>query len=257
MDPFVNRLFDEEFHNSELKDLQLITVYLLSTGRNAWHGTWSKKYRRAAALFASFDKAKAAAEKTRNRGTTFEIAQYPGLAMFTNAGVIIITEIHSKEPFARLKFEKIDERVKIGTVISLAIEPFLKATDEFWNRPFPSESSFVRARSNLAENFEPLPPNNYLKKWGSHAMGSTYYLRWDEKNKPVVTPLWKILEIFSENNSDLDIKSATDELESYRQSALEEQSSQLALIHFPENVNLFFEQHKTHNDSMQNDEEQD
>ena len=118
-------------------------------------------------------------------------------------------------------------------------------------------SSFVNARSTLIESFEPLLPNNYLKKWGSRAMGSTYYLRWDEKNKPVVTPLWKILEIFSENNSDLDIKSATDELESYRQSALEEQSSQLALINFPENVNLFFEQHKTHNDSMQNYEEQE
>ena len=104
---------------------------------------------------------------------------------------------------------------------------------------------------------KPLTPNNYLQKWGSRAMGSTYYLGWDEKNKPVVTPICRILEIFSENNSDLDIKSATDELESLRQSALDEQSSQLARDAVLENVNLFFQQLKAHNDSNQNDEEQD
>ena len=175
MDP-VDWFSDQEFLNSELKDLQLITVYLLSTGRNAWHSTWSEKYRPDTALFASFDKAKAAAEKARNRGTTFEIEQYPGLAFFTTAGVIVLVEFHSKEPFARVKFEEIEEKIKIGIVISAAIEPFVKATDGFWNRPFPAESSFVSARSNLVESFEPLPPNNYLKKWGSRAMGSTYYL---------------------------------------------------------------------------------
>ena len=88
-------------------------------------------------------------------------------------------------------------------------------------------------------------------------MGSTYYLGWDEKNSPVLTPIWKILEIFSENNSDLDIKSAKDELESFRRIALEEQSSQLARDAVLENVNLFFQQLKAHNDSKQNDEEQD
>lgn len=77
------------------------------------------------------------------------------------------------------------------------------------------------------------------------------------KNKPVATPICRILEIFSENNSDLDIKSAKDELESLRQSALDEQSSQLAHDAVLENVNLFFQQLKAHNDSNQNDEEQD
>ena len=55
----------------------------------------------------------------------------------------------------------------------------------------------------------------------------------------------------------MDIKSAKDELESLRQSALDEQSSQLAHDAVLENVNLFFQQLKAHNDSNQNDEEQD
>jgi len=253
----VNWFSDQEFLDSEIKDLQLITVYLLSTGRNAWHSTWSEKYRPDTALFATFENAKTAAEKARNRGTKFEIEQYPGLAFFSTVGVIVLVEFHSKEPFARLKFEEIEKKLKLGTAISAAIDPFVMATDEFWNRPFPAGSSFVSARSSLAESFEPLPPHNYLKKWGSRAVGSTYYLGWDEKNKPVVNPIWRILETFTENNSDLDIKSAIDELETFRQSAVDEHRAQLERDAVLENVNLFFQRLKAHNDSMRNDEKQE
>ena len=256
MDP-VDWFADQDFLNSELRDLQLVTIYLLSTGRNAWHSTWSEKYQRDTALFSTFDKAKAAAEKSRNRGTTFEIGQYPGLAFFTTTGVIVLTEFHSKEPFARLKFEQIDDRLKVGTTISLAIEPFVKASDKFWTHPFPSESSFISARSTLAESFEPLQPSNYLKKWGSRAMGSSYYLGWHEKNQPDVKPIWKVADGFSENNSDLEIKLAIAELEIYRTSAIEEWNAQLERDKVLEKATLFFQQLKEYNDSTSNNPEQD
>ena len=56
----VNLSTDRAFLDSKLKDVKLVTLYLLSTGRNAWHSTWSEKYRPDSALFSSFDAAKAA-----------------------------------------------------------------------------------------------------------------------------------------------------------------------------------------------------
>jgi len=131
---------DHEFLDSKLLNLQGVTLYLLSTGRNAWHSTWSERYRRDAALFSTFNSAKAAAEKSRNRGTTFEIEQYPGLAFFSVAGVVALVEFHSKQSFSKLKLEEIGDRLKVGTPLRDAIAPFTEATSAFWNSPFPSES---------------------------------------------------------------------------------------------------------------------
>jgi hypothetical protein len=216
---------DHEFLDSKLLNLQGVTLYLLSTGRNAWHSTWSERYRRDAALFSTFNSAKAAAEKSRNRGTTFEIEQYPGLAFFSAAGVVALVEFHSKQSFSKLKLEEIGDRLKIGAPIRDAIAPFTEATSEFWNAPFPSESSFVEVKSDLAEEFEPLSNPSYLKKWGSVASGSNYYLGWNEKSKPAETPITRILGEFTDQNLFVDSEESEKELESARQAAIEKRRS--------------------------------
>jgi hypothetical protein len=207
---------DRELLDSKLLNLQGVILYLLSTGRNAWHSTWSERYRRDAALFSNLDSAKAAAEISRNRGTTFEIEQYPGLAFFSAAGIVALVEFHSKQSFSKLKIEDIGERLKVGTPLRDAIAPFNEATNEFWNTPFPSESSFVDVKSELAEEFEPLINHPYLKKWGSVASGSNYYLGWNEKSKPEETPITRILGEFTYQNLLIDFEECEKELASAR-----------------------------------------
>jgi len=221
----IDLINDHEFLDSKLLNLQGVTLYLLSTGRNAWHSTWSERYRRDAALFSTFNSAKAAAEKSRNRGTTFEIEQFPGLAFFSVAGVVALVEFHSKQPFGKLKIEAIGDQLKIESTIRDAIAPFTEATSEFWIEPFPSESSFVGVKADLAEEFEPLPSPSYLKKWGSVASGSNYYLGWNEKNKPAVTPIMRILDVFTDQNHFIDIAESEKVLASARQEAIEKRRS--------------------------------
>ena len=231
----INWINDHEFLDSKLLSLQGVTLYLLSTGRNAWHGTWSERYRRDAALFSSFNAAKASAEKSRNRGTTFEIEQFPGLAFYSVAGVVALVEFHSKQSFGKLKLEEIGVRLKIESTMRDVIAPFTEATTEFWMQPFPSESSFVGVKSDLAEEFEPLPNPSYLKKWGSVASGSNYYLGWNEKNKPAETPIMRILGEFTDQNHFIDIAESDKVLASARQEAIEKRrSSEEAQIKFNE-----------------------
>ncbi len=226
---------DKDLLTSDLKGMQLVTLYLLSTGRNAWHGTWSERYRRDTALFSNFESAKATAEKARNRGTTFEIEQYPGVALFSLYGVICFVEFHSKQPFTSLRIADIGEHLKLGIPLNLAIAPFLKASSEYWETPFPSESSFVNAKSDLAESLEPLPEQTYLKKWGSQAIGSNYYLIWHEKNKPVSTPIMKVLDEFNDQNLEFEIETCEAELGIAREVAIEMRRKQeIAQIKFNE-----------------------
>jgi hypothetical protein len=216
---------DDEFLNSKLKILKGVTLYLLSTGRNAWHSTWSERYRGDAALFSNFDSAKAEAEKSRVRGTKFEIEQYPGLAFYSIKGVVAIVEFFSKQPFDKLKLEVIGDRLKVDTTIKDAIAPFTAATSEFWKKPFPSENSFVVAKSDLAEEFEPLISPSFLKKWGSVASGSNYYLGWTEKSKPEETPINLILREFVAQNFLIDLEECENELEIAHQLAIKNRQS--------------------------------
>jgi hypothetical protein len=212
---------DSEFLDSKLTSLKGVTLYLLSTGRNAWHSTWSERYRRDAALFSTFDSAKSSAEKARNRGTQFEIQQHPGLAFYSVKGVVALVEFHSKYSFGKLKIEEIGDRLKLGTLIRDAVSPFVAATDEFWTTPFPSESSFTDVKADLAEEFEPLPNPSYLKKWNSVSSGSNYYLGWHEKSKPEETPISRVLKEFKIQNRFTDVEKLESEMENARQVAIE------------------------------------
>jgi hypothetical protein len=216
---------DDELLNSRLKKLKGVSLYLLSTGRNAWHSTWSERYRGEAALFSNFDSAKAEAERSRNRGTTFEIEQYPGLAFYSIKGVVALVEFHSKQSFDKLRIEDVGDTLHVDTPIRDAIAPFTAATSEFWNKPFPSENSFVVVKSDLAEDFEPLMVPSYLKKWGSVASGSNYYLGWNEKSKPEETPITRLLREFIDQNFLIDFEECEKELESAHEVAIKNRKS--------------------------------
>lgn len=212
---------DQKFLDSELKSLKCVTLYLLSTGRNAWHSTWSTMYQKNAALFPTFKAAKQVAEPARNRGTTFKITQYPGLAFYSLEGVVALVEFHSNPSFGSIKQDSLGEFLCIGTPIRDAIAPFSKVDRIFWNPPFPSQDSFVSLKSDLAEDFEPLFQPNYMKSWNSVASGSNYYLGWHETGKPVKPPIEKIMNQYAEVNMLNDIEQHEHEIERARQFAIE------------------------------------
>ncbi len=214
---------DKEFLESELKNLKGVTLYLLSTGRNAWHSTWSERYQRDGALFTSFEEAKNAAENSRKKGTTFEIEQLPGLAFYSLIGVLALVEFHSKQPFSKLRIAEIGKLIQIGTPLSTAASPFLKASNTFWEKPFPSESSFVNIRTDLTKNFESLQEAIYQKKWRSIATGSNNYLGWRERGEPEETPITKVLANFATQNYFENWEALEKELDGARSIAFEKQ----------------------------------
>ncbi len=208
----LNLYLDNEFLRSEFKVFKPVTLYLLSTGRTAWRGAWSEQYRSDSALFSNLYEARRTAESRRRQGTKFEIEQVPGLAFYSLEGVVACVEFHSSPPYKNLKITEIGEHINLGTPLIKAIEPFSRASHEFWNYPFPSKSSFISIRADLNTNFEPLVEIS-PKVWESMSWGINYGLGWRENNKRELTPIEKVLEQFKIQNDLIEIIRSESEVE--------------------------------------------
>lgn len=196
----VNAFSHEELLKSGLQDLRIVKVFLLITGRNAWHSTWSTSYSRQRAIFGSFEEAKNVAENIRIQGSQFTIREIPALAFFSLKGVIVICEFHSKPQFAKLNLNEIAESLRLKNTLVRAIQPFRTSSEDFWVQPFPDHDSFIVTVVPLSQKLNIFPEKVDLKTWKSSSSGPRYYLHWNQVGAREIDPLERIIEIFKEEN---------------------------------------------------------
>lgn len=92
-----------------------VKLFFLIRGRNAWHSTWVQHYS-PGAMTTDLQSALNNAEKRRTQGSAFYIDEWPALAIDTEAGVFLITQINTKTPLAHYSVEPPpDARVLPGT----------------------------------------------------------------------------------------------------------------------------------------------
>jgi len=190
----------QELLKSDLKDLRLVKVFLLITGRNAWHSTWSTRYSRQRAIFSSFEEAKNVAENIRIQGSQFTIREIPALAFYSLSGIIVICEFHSRPQYSNLKLDRIAEALRLNNKLVKAIQPFRATSDDFWTKPFPDSDSFIVSVVPLSQKLNLLPEQRDLKSWKSSSSGPRYYLHWNQVGARQIEPLERIIEIFKEVN---------------------------------------------------------
>lgn len=214
-------MLHEDLLKSEFKSLSIVKVYLLISGRNSWHGTWSTQYRRNRAIFGQFREATSVAENLRIQGTQFTIKEIPALAFASLSGVIVVTEFHSNPSFKNLKMTEISENLVLNQKLVLVTSPFRTARNEYWNTPFPSPDSFIVGVSQLSDTLEEYPERNYLKVWKSSSIGPNYYLDWQEVGKQEKLPIEEILAIYKLKNKIENIINCEFELELKRKELVE------------------------------------
>ena len=211
----LDRIKDEDLLSSELLDIALGRVYLLSTGRNAWHSVWSERYKGTTALYFTLADAKKAAQPQRNMGTTFQIELIPSLVLISELASVHCIEFHSKNSFVNTRIETFPSLLKIGSSISDVLEAFSQPTAKFWQYPFPSLDSFVTGKASNLESqiHEPFDDANGYETWKSDASwGSQYLLNWNlqEDGGRTSDRIETIVEVFVENNDVLILECAKD-----------------------------------------------
>lgn len=205
---------DELFLTSMLLGVDTHIMYLLSTGRNAWHETWSARYEGPTSLHFTLNDAKKTAERDRVQGTVFNIEQVPVLAFRCRTGVAYCAEFHSQESFKMLDWDGEMEFLKIGAALPDVMNAFSKPDPSSWNFPWPVQDSFVTRVFDLVGNVdpsngktspieaEPLVANSKLNRWKSFPKGTGYRMGWDISDSDRnITSTEKVVERFNALNS--------------------------------------------------------
>lgn len=205
---------DQIFETSILLGVSTHIMYLLSTGRNAWHETWSQRYKGPTSLHFTLDDAKKSAEKARLQGTVFTIEQVPVVGFRSRSGIAYCAEFHSQESFKMLCWVDLMDYLKIGTPLLVVMDIFSTSDSLAWEIPKPNQDSFVTRVFDLAGNVvssvghtnpvkaEPLGNDSNLRRWKSYPNGTDYLLGWDStESDRNLASVEKVVNQFNSVNS--------------------------------------------------------
>lgn len=179
----------KRYAGEEITGLELITIFYVHTGRNAWHSTWISRYS-PGCMHTTLKSAKSYAETQRVQGTTFNISELPALLIASSIGSVVVTQINSKNPLSgysrhavrathhsnALMEGHLDDYLCIGAPIYGAILSFA-LDSRFWKQPPPHSNSLI-----ITETFETRPETVEIKKnslkYKSFSQGGHYTMGW-------------------------------------------------------------------------------
>lgn len=165
-----------------LRSVSIGLVYLVYTGRNAWHGTWSIAYSKNS-IQHSLQSAKAYAEQRRTQGTTFHIQELPCLVFHAQSNGLIALEINNLDPLSNYATHKtsFDDYSKNGVNIDLknVAQLFRMNNDCFTHSNV--KLFMLNAPSSPLENLK----NNILSTYYSSSVGGCYMLNWSKSKSNV------------------------------------------------------------------------
>ena len=194
----------DDWEDAPFLEVVPFTVYLLSTGRNAWWTTWVERYTGSTALYSSIEEAKAAAEEQRVQGTVFLIEQVPALAFLSSRGLIIASEFGVSQPFAQIDLKRLSISLVIGT--SMGELAIVTAVDSkfYWLGERRTGHTYVQAFAPTDTALEIFPEELRFQSWKSHAQGSGYFLGWSEvSNNRTVDGLLNVVKAYEAQNHEV------------------------------------------------------
>lgn len=182
-------------HGDPVKHISSVSLFFLSTSRNAWNWTRANRYSRGCMHLSSED-AFVSAEKKRVQGTVFIVEEIPAIAVSVNDGALLITMINHKKPFSGFATKSLGNWVqgRLGRCASKPDFLFHAALK------FESDSMCWRAREDIDENnlhflwagseaskeLKPLPQRK-LSAWQSSSHGPDLPLFWGDLT-PEISP---------------------------------------------------------------------
>ncbi|MCX6596929.1 MAG: hypothetical protein NTV70_11245 [Acidobacteria bacterium] len=172
------------FHDGDevISDIELVKIYFLTHGRNAWHSTWISRYWKGC-MHVTWEKARDHAEEVRKQGAVFYIKELPALAIAVDDMTsIVISQINALDVLSGYSPVLADDS---GGADKSVLEPGTRMIDTylsfsfgslFWKTP-PLASSVIRLQYwRYGGELEPLTES--LNMWTSSSRGPAYYLDW-------------------------------------------------------------------------------
>ncbi len=190
---------------------ELIKIYYVYYGRNAWNATWVTQYTNGC-MHTSLESAKSFAERGRNQGNVFYINELPALLIKSNKGFLIVTEMNSQYPLDSYShtydvYESYYEYGPCETILTCAKNVKLNVIEDSF-RPFSDNGENYKSRNSvitlglermgvLFEKFY----KNKSQRYTSYSMGGDYRLGWSQnkldRNPVYIKSIIRLFEIYS------------------------------------------------------------
>jgi hypothetical protein len=122
-----------------VRSVGAVKLYYVTAGRNAWWGTWIKRYE-PGCMHISFESARSFAEKRRVQGTVFYIVELPTIAIVGSKGALLISEINSQKFFSRFRnarLQKLADTIPVSTMTLNQFAHIFRPKSSIWAANYP------------------------------------------------------------------------------------------------------------------------
>lgn len=197
-----------EWTENRITSVSVRRLYYVGDGRNAWHGTWVKRYY-SSSFHPEWEKARAFAETQRVQGSVFSITEFPVVCYTAESGALLVGELNSDRPLSSflppLTKPKANARIQrawlpwrqdtlkqqlkragamhypqVGWTIADTRASF-GSESIAWSDPFCHRTVVVLAATKEEVNrMTEVRPRAALRRWRSSSIGGAYRLQWSE-----------------------------------------------------------------------------
>ncbi len=172
------------FHQKQLRlnvqSVEVVKVYYVWTGRNAWWNTWSTRYS-TGCFHRTLESAKTFCEGRRVQGTVFYIDELPSLAVLASGCTLVVSEINTTDFLARFDFQCLLLITKALPVASMTLKQMwylFNAKGALWPSGYPQNNSTFVSLCYDSESFETIQRPQELLSYRSSSVGPNYFLSW-------------------------------------------------------------------------------
>ena len=210
-------LFDPDRHvalaESRISEVRAVKVYYVTSGRNAWHSTWVKRYS-PGCMHVSIDTAKEQSERMRKQGSVFVIREQPAVAGISTVGAVIATQINTPRPLAAYSQSALSGAYPAPTLESATDNYLVKGApmlgfaqtfewgSQFWRARQPvRDSIFLLALNRRDVELEALSKAK-SNEFVSRSVGPKFYFHWAIRTADVEVVGTEVFDLLLSSQAD-------------------------------------------------------
>lgn len=174
------------FKESYLASIYKIKIYFLYKGRNAWYGTWIKRYNMGNSFFLNKFDAEWEAEEQRKQGNVFYIEEIPALLFnFSKNYLMLISEINTDKPLSNFNYKELEKFLQGNNkkrIYGKDMKEFF-TNNIFWKyKPNFHNSLSIEYHEKIKKNQIELLDNKF-KLYKSYKSYYSEFLEWEDKTE--------------------------------------------------------------------------
>ena len=166
--------------NFLVKNVRTVSVFFTTTGRNAWHSTWVKRYA-PGCMHTTYESARSYCERRRVQGTVFYVSELPSLAFITSTSALIVSEINSDSLLSRLdrpRLRQVVETIPVSTLTLDQVHYLFRPSSPLWPHDYPQQNSAILSYCSDLTALSAHTTTSSVIATESFSLGPLYKLDW-------------------------------------------------------------------------------